>query len=39
MRLSVTGESTPQPLYNTTVGVHGINGVISKQKCIDYIEK
>ena len=27
---------TPQPLYNTIVGVHCS---ISKQKCIDYIEK
>ena len=31
--------STPQPLYNTIVGIHSINRVISKQKCIDYIEK
>ena len=30
---------TPRPLYNTIVGVHSINCVISKQKCIDYIEK
>ena len=31
---------TPQPLYNTIVGVQSINNrVISKQKCIDYIEK
>ena len=38
---------TPQPLYNTIVGVHSINRVnrqlnnhvISKQKCIDDIEK
>ena len=27
---------TPQPLYNTIVGVHSIN---PKQKCIGYIEK
>ena len=33
---------TPQPLYNTVVGVHNINRVnrvISKQNCVDYIEK
>ena len=31
--------NTPQPLYNPIVGIHSINRVISKQKCIDYIEK
>ena len=36
---------TPQPLYNTIVGVHSINRVSSttvlytNKKCIDYIEK
>ena len=30
----------PQPLYNNIFRVHSINNrVISKQKCIDYIEK
>ena len=36
---------TPQPLYNTFVGVHSINHVslatllYPNKKCIDYIEK
>ena len=35
---------TPQPLYNTIVGVQSINRVsyttvLYKKKCIDYIEK
>ena len=30
---------TPQPLYNTVVGVQSRNHIISKQKCIDYKEK
>ena len=34
---------TPQPLYNTELGFKAeavlVNRVISKQKCLDYIEK
>ena len=38
--LSLQHTITPQPLYNTLDGVHNTNNrVISKQKCVDYIEK